>query len=169
MSHYFVIFGAAVRADGTPSGSLMRRAEGALALAKDVRPRIFLATGGVGRYGPAEALVIRDLLLAGGAVQQEILIEDKATDTLQSILFCHAIMRSRNDVELLTPCSSGYHNLRCAILFRLLGYRVRTGRMPSDLPHIGPWKWGRYVLKEALALPFDVSLLLLRRATGRLT
>jgi uncharacterized SAM-binding protein YcdF (DUF218 family) len=169
MTRYFVIFGAAVRADGTPSGSLIRRTEGALALAKDVRPRMFLATGGVGRYGPAEAYVIRDLLLAADTQQQEILIEDQAKDTLQSILFCHVILRSRADVELLMPCSSGYHNPRCALLFRMLGYRVRIGRMPPDLPHIGPWKWGRYVLKEILALPYDAALLLFYRVTDRLS
>jgi uncharacterized SAM-binding protein YcdF (DUF218 family) len=165
MAVYFVIFGAAVRADGTPSGSLSRRVEGAYALAGNVRPRVFLATGGVGRYGPAEARVIHDLLVAAGALEQEILVEDKATDTLQSVLFCHALLRSRNDVDLLVPCSSGYHNFRCAVLFRMPGYRVRTGRMPPELPHLGPWKWGRYVLKEMLALPYDAALLLFHNAT----
>jgi uncharacterized SAM-binding protein YcdF (DUF218 family) len=139
--------------------------EGACALASDVRPRVFLATGGVGRYGPAEARVIHDLLVAAGAQEQEILIEDKATDTLQSVLFCHAILRGRNDVDLLVPCSSGYHNFRCALLFRMLGYRVRIGRMPPELSHLGPWKWGRYVVKEMLALPYDAALLLFRNAT----
>jgi uncharacterized SAM-binding protein YcdF (DUF218 family) len=165
MAVYFVIFGAAVRADGTPSGSLSRRVEGACALANDVRPRVFLATGGVGRYGPAEACVIHDLLVAAGAQEQEILIEDKAADTLQSVLFCHAILRSRNDVDLLVPCSSGYHNFRCALLFRMLGYRVRIGRMPAELSHLGPWKWGRYLFKEMLALPYDAALLLFRNTT----
>lgn len=165
MATYFVIFGAAVRPDGIPSGSLARRIEGALALANDVHPRMFLATGGVGRAGPAEACVIRDGLLAAGVLDQEIAIEDKATDTLQSVLFCHAILDHRKDVDLLVPCSSGYHNLRCAVLFRMLGYRVRIGRMPPDLRHLGGWKWGSYVLKEILALPYDVTLLLFHFAT----
>jgi hypothetical protein len=41
----------------------------------------------------------------------------------------------------------------------MLGYRVRIGRMPPDLPHLGLLKWGRYVLKEAVALPYDAALL----------
>ncbi|MEO8317090.1 MAG: YdcF family protein [Bradyrhizobium sp.] len=168
MAVYFVIFGAAVRADGTPSGSLARRVEGALALARDVRPRLFLATGGVGRYGPAEAQVIRNLLLAAGAQEQEILTEDRATDTLQSVLFCHAILRGRSDVDLLVPCSSGYHNFRCALLFRILGYSVRIGRMPPELAHLGLWRWSRYVVKEIVALPYDAALLLCRRLLNRL-
>ena len=82
MAIYFVIFGAAVLAGGKPSGSLSRRVEGALELASDVRPRVFLATGGVGRSGPAEARVIHDLLVAAGAQEGEIVVEDQATDTL---------------------------------------------------------------------------------------
>jgi uncharacterized SAM-binding protein YcdF (DUF218 family) len=168
MATYFVIFGAAVRADGKPSGSLARRVEGALALAKDVRPRVFLATGGVGRYGPAEAEVIRDLLLAAGVQEKEVLIENRATDTLQSVLFCHTILRGRSDVDLLVPCSSNYHNFRCALLFRMLGYRIRIGRMPAELSRLGPWKWSRYVAKEILATPYDAALLLFCRLTRRL-
>src|SRR4051794_19217625 len=105
MTAYFVIFGAAVRADGTASGSLSRRVKGALALAEEAHPRMFLATGGKGRYGPAEARVIHDLLVASGIQEQEILIEEKAIDTLQSVLSCHDILRPRNDVDLLVPCS----------------------------------------------------------------
>jgi uncharacterized SAM-binding protein YcdF (DUF218 family) len=165
MTTYFVIFGAAVLTDGKPSGSLLRRVEGALALASDVRPRVFLATGGRGAGGPGEGRGNHDLLLDGGVQEQEIVVEDQATDTLQSVLFCHAILGSRKDVDFLVPCSSGYHNFRCALLFRMLGYRVRIGRMPPDLPHIGPWKWVSYVLKETLALPYDATLLLFRLAT----
>lgn len=128
---------------------------------------MFLATGGVGRYGPAEASVIHDLLIAAGVPEQEIVIEDQATDTLQSVLLCHDILRGRKDVDLLVPCSSGYHNLRCALLFRMLGYRVRIGSMPSDLPHLGLVKWATYVLKEILALPYDTALLSLHIASRR--
>jgi vancomycin permeability regulator SanA len=165
MTVYFVIFGAAVLPGGMPSGSLSRRVEGALALARNQRPRMFLGTGGVGRNGPAEARVIRNLLIAADVPEQEILIEEEARDTLQSVLLCDAILCRRTDIDILVMCSSGYHNVRCALLFRILGYRVRIGRMPPDLPHLGFWKWSRYVLKEALALPYDMLLLLLRRAT----
>src|SRR5260221_11212681 len=106
MAVYFVIFGAAVLPGGRPSGSLSRRVEGALALAREQRPRMFLATGGVGRHGPAEARVIHDLLLAADVPEQEILIEEEAKDTLQSVLLCHAILRRRTDIDFLVTCSS---------------------------------------------------------------
>lgn len=162
---YFMIFGARVNPDGSPSGTLARRVEGALAAARDVRPRMFVATGGVGDAGPAEGQVIAGLLAAAGVDGSEILVEDRASDTLQSVLFCDALLRRCDDVECIVPCSSGYHNFRCAVLLRVLGYPVRRGRMPADLPYLGWWKWSRYVFKEMLALPYDATLLWLRIRT----
>ena len=160
-----MIFGARVNPDGSPSGTLARRVEGAIAEARNVRPRMFVATGGAGDAGPAEGRVIARLLAAAGVDDREILVEDRATDTLQSVLFCDALLRQRDDIECIVPCSSSYHNFRCAVLLRILGYPVRQGRMPSDLPYLGPWKWARYLFKEMLALPYDASLLWLRNRT----
>jgi uncharacterized SAM-binding protein YcdF (DUF218 family) len=160
LSVYFIIFGAAVLPDGTASGSLTRRVEGALALARDTPSRVFLCTGGVGRYGSVEAVVARDLLIANGAQQGEVVVEDRATDTLESVLFCDAILRSRADVEYVVPCSSRYHLTRCALLLRLLGYTVRRGKMPSDWPHIARRQLVICVAKEILATPYDAMLLL---------
>lgn len=162
MSIYFVIFGAAVRPDGTPGGTLLRRVEGALSIARGVTDRVFIATGGIGRHGPAEAHVIRDVLLARGVPASRILIEDAASDTLESVQLCDRLLRERDDVDDIVLCSSGYHIPRCALLFRLLGHRVRIGRMRSDLPHLGWRRWLTYVLKECIALPYDAMLLLVR-------
>lgn len=164
MSTYLVIFGAAVRADGTPSGSLARRVSGALDYSRGRSSRIrspfkFLATGGVGRHGPAEAFVIRDLLLRQGVSLDDVLIEDRARDTLESILLCNDLLARRDDVELVVPCTSRYHVPRCALLFRLAGYPVASPRMPSDAPHLVRWKRIFYVLKEFVALPYDALLL----------
>ena len=162
---YSMILGACVTPNGSPNATLARRVEGALAEARDVRPRMFVATGGVSDVGPAEGRVIARLLAAAGVDESEILVEDRATDTLQSVLFCDALLRPRGDVECIVPCSSSYHNLRCAVLLRILGYPVRHGPMSPDLPHLGAWKWSRYVFKEILALPYDATLLWLRNST----
>ena len=61
-----MIFGAAIRPDGQPSGTLRRRVEGAYRIGSIFRDPIYLVTGGVGRYGPAEATVMRDQLLGYG-------------------------------------------------------------------------------------------------------
>jgi uncharacterized SAM-binding protein YcdF (DUF218 family) len=167
LSIYFIIFGAAVLPDGTASGSLSRRVNGALALARGVPNRVFLCTGGVGLHGPAEAIVARDLLIARGAGADEIVIEDRATDTLESVLLCDAILSARADAEYVVPCSSGYHLPRCILLLRLLGYAVRPGKMPPDRPYVALRQWLLYVAKEILATPYDAMLLLVKRPARR--
>jgi uncharacterized SAM-binding protein YcdF (DUF218 family) len=167
VSACFVIFGAAVRPDGTPSWTLRRRVETALTLAQSESGAIFLATGGVGRHFPAEAQVILDLLVARGIDPSKILIEDQATDTLESVVFCDEILR-RHGLHTIIVCSSGYHTPRCALLFRLLGYEVAMGRTQSDLPHLGWPRYLAYVLKEAIALPYDAALLLGRVVLRRM-
>jgi uncharacterized SAM-binding protein YcdF (DUF218 family) len=166
LSVFFIIFGAAVRPDGTASTTLESRVDNALMLARNTPNRMFVATGGVGRYGLAEAHIIRDRLVAGGVDPADILVEDRATDTLESVIYCDRILRGREDVELLVPCSSGYHNPRCGLLLRILGYRVRMARVPSDLRFLGGRTWMLYVLKEVLALPYDAMLLLIKRVGG---
>lgn len=154
-----MIFGAAVRADGTASGSLRRRCEQAATLGRRLGPVCFLATGGVGRYGAAEALVMRDILVEQGVAPARILVETEAVDTLESVRLCTRILRARGDAEELLVCSSSYHNPRCVLLFRLAGFRCRAEPVPSDRPHLGWGKWLRYVLKEFIAAPWDAAQL----------
>jgi uncharacterized SAM-binding protein YcdF (DUF218 family) len=162
LTDYFIIFGAAVLPNGRPSGFLLRRVQGALDAARDTPDRMFLATGGVGRYGPAEATIMRDLLLEGGVEPHEIVVEDQARDTLQSVLFCDEILRGRSHIHRIIPCSSNFHIPRCALLLRILGYRISLVDMPYDRPHVAMGQWLLYVLKEIIATPYDAGLLLLR-------
>lgn len=154
-----VIFGAAVRPDGSPSGSLKRRCDTALRASRALVSPLFLASGGVGRYGPAEAQVMRDLLRAGGVADERIIVEAVSRDTLESVRHCTRLLRERPDVQRLQVCSSSYHNPRCVLLLRLAGFCCAAAPCPSDRPYIGWAKWLRYVLKEVIATPWDMAIL----------
>lgn len=160
MSTYLIIFGAAVRADGTPSGSLARRVQGAFAFAQTVADAKYVATGGVGRYGPAEASVMQAMLMRDGVRSEDIILEDRARDTMDSVRFCDVILRARGDVDEVVPCTSQYHLPRCALLFRMLGYKVRIPEMPTDRPHLPLKKWLFFLLKEVFSLPYDALLMI---------
>jgi uncharacterized SAM-binding protein YcdF (DUF218 family) len=163
VADYIVIFGAAVRADGSPSGSLRRRCENAAAAGRAPGPAgagpWYLATGGVGRHGPAEALVARDVLVQLGVPTERVLVEPQARDTLESVRLCTRILRRRGDCERVLVSSGSYHNLRCVWLFRLAGFASRAVPTATDRPHLGGAKWLRYVAKELLATPWDLALL----------
>ncbi|MDP3854299.1 YdcF family protein [Phenylobacterium sp.] len=168
MATYLVIFGAAVRPDGQPSGSLQRRIEGALKASSDLDNCCFMPTGGLGKAGFVEAEVIGRILRAAGVPASRIVVEGQASDTLASVRLCHALLEARGDADEILVCTSGYHQPRCALLFAILGYRTRRPPMARDLPSLGPAKWLTYVAKEFISTPYDCILLLHTVAFRRL-
>lgn len=161
---YLIVFGAAVRPDGSPSGTLRRRIRTAVGMAENSRAVRYLVTGGLVRHPPAEAVVMRRLLLEMGAREDQILIEDRARNTRQSASLCAAILRQRDDVADVLLCSSRYHLPRCRMLLRLNGVRCRSGAASDDARAVGR---GRYVyswFREFVAMPLDALLVTSRRA-----
>lgn len=158
-----IVFGAAVRADGSPSGTLRRRCEGAIAVGRGLDDPAYVVTGGLGRYPPTEAQVMRDLLFAGGVAAERIIVEDQALDTLQSVRLCAPLLRDIPAGRVFV-CSSGYHNPRCALLLRMSGFKTVIPPMPADRPVLGQRKWLYYCLREVPATLWDMLLLALRRA-----
>jgi vancomycin permeability regulator SanA len=170
MSVCLIIFGAAVRADGTPSGTLSRRISGALGAAHQLDNVMFLATGGAGENGIVEADVMGSILAAAGVPCSSIILDRAATDTFESILHCDQLLRSIGNVEWVSPCTSRYHIPRCRLLLRLLGWRVHETQMPSDWQFVPKAKLIRYYLKELISTPYDVlllSLYLIRTRAGQ--
>jgi uncharacterized SAM-binding protein YcdF (DUF218 family) len=161
---YIILFGAAVRPGGRPSGVLRRRIEGAYSAWRLMPDAALLLTGGVGRHGPAEALVMRERLLAKGVPEPAMILEPTARDTLESALACAAILRARGDAGRVWVCTSAFHAPRCRLLMRLLGFRAGHVRIPPG-HHAGPsLKLLLWTLKEFVALPWDALLVLLHRA-----
>lgn len=167
MRDYIVIFGAALRPGGKPSGALRRRVEGAFRLGQTLHDPVYLPTGGVGRFPPAEALVMRDLLLGLGVRPEQILTEDVAHDTLSSAVNCAAIMRMRGDVGRVFACSSRWHIPRCRMLLRAVGIAAEAAPMPPELPALGISSWLWYCMREAAAIPYDaIAVRRYRRIPG---
>ena len=160
MPSYLIIFGAAVLADGRPSGTMQRRVEGAILAGRGMADARYLPTGGAGAHGFVEADVMRQLLIDGGVAPASITTERKARNTLESARLCGAIMRAAGDVTEVIPCTSLYHLSRCTVLLLLMGWKVRMVAMPSD---VGAVRWRRliwYWIREMIALPYNVALLI---------
>ena len=164
---YLIIFGAAVRPDGRPSPTLLQRIDGALAWAERLPEAMLIATGATGRFGPAEAAVIAELLRAGGVSGDRILLEPCGRDTLESVRLCDRLLRDRGDCARVICCTSTFHQPRCAVLLRLLGYDVVLPAMPNSWGRMSRSRYAELVAKEIVATPYDALLLVARRAFGR--
>ena len=165
---YVLVFGAAVRPNGRPSAALRRRIRIAAKWAQEHPRSIIMPTGAAGNHGPSEAKVIKDALIAEGVSRNRIVMELHGRDTLQSVQLCHNLIRRRGDCERIVCCTSGYHQPRCALLLRMLGYRVVVPAIPIKRGRLSRLALARLVMREIAAVPYDF-LLLLGRKTFRVT
>lgn len=164
LKEYVIVFGAAVRRNGNPSAALRLRINLAVKWARENPDSIVLPTGGAGKHGPAEARVMRRALIDAGIASDRIIVEPRGRDTLESVRLCDRLLRERNDCRRVVCCTSRYHQPRCALLFRLLGYEVVLPEAPTSLRQLRRRSYARLILKEIVATPYDALLLLRRKA-----
>lgn len=160
-----VIFGAAVRPDGEPSGTLRHRVDAALRFSRGFQRPVFIPTGAKGRYGDAEATVMARQLQDAGIPREAIRPELTGTDTLSSVIAVARMIPVRSPVY---ACTSLYHLPRCVLLLRFAGIPARACD-PPPVPAATRWskRW-YWRLREVPALPYDGALILWHRAAGRL-
>jgi uncharacterized SAM-binding protein YcdF (DUF218 family) len=162
-----VIFGAAVRPDGTPSPTLRHRVAAAARFgARFARP-LFIPTGAKGLHGDAEAAVMARQLIEAGYPEAAIRTEETGTDTLSSVRAVARVIRTIGPALPVYACTSAYHLPRCLVLLRLAGIRAHAAPpppVPAATRRSLRWFWR---LRETPALPYDALLMLWLRARGR--
>lgn len=155
------IFGAAVLPSG-PSRSLLRRIGYGLAAARAHPQAKVLCSGGVGRFGPSEASVMVERLVAEGVALERLIADEESLDTLQSVVAAGR-WRRKLEASQVIVCSDVYHVPRIRLMLRALGVPSAAGpRLPgrggSSLAH-----WTRMTLREGLAIPYDLAIVLAQR------
>jgi uncharacterized SAM-binding protein YcdF (DUF218 family) len=162
-----VIFGAAVRPDGTPSPTLRHRVAAAARFGARFAWPLFIPTGAKGLHGDAEAAVMARELMQAGFPAATIRTEESGTDTLSSARAVARMIRAIEPAARVHACTSAYHLPRCLVLLRLAGIRARAcppPAVPAATRRSLRWFWR---LRETPALPYDAMLMLWLRATGR--
>ena len=157
-----VVFGAAVRPDGRPSPTLARRIAAAAYAAGQDPVALVLCSGAAGRAGPSEASVIARELAAAGVAPDRLELDEASCDTLQSVIAATRFLRLRG-LGSCVVCSDRYHIPRIRLLLAVLGVASSAGPLQSGRAGT-PWRhWTRMRLREALAIPYDLAIVLVRR------
>jgi len=146
------VFGAAVRADGRPSGALAGRIALARRLALEDPEAIVFCSGAVGRAGPSEASVIADGL-RDVAVGERLVLDEDSRDTLQSALAAAHYARANGLVRCIA-CTDNWHQPRARMLLRMFGVSADGAWMAHRAQPVA-LRAHNYT-REALALPYDV-------------
>ena len=145
------MFGAAVRPDGSASPTLARRVGYAAALAERDPAIDLFCSGGIGRYPPAEAEVMAQMLSHAVAADR-VILDTASRDTLETVRRAAALVRRAGYAECLA-CTDPYHQPRVRMLFALYGIRCR----PVAFPKRGSRRLRRRMrLREAAAIPYDL-------------
>jgi uncharacterized SAM-binding protein YcdF (DUF218 family) len=112
-----------------------------------------IMTGGAGINPPAEAEVMKSLAVAKGIAESRIVMEDKATSTIESAVLCTDLLKASgwSEAWIVTDV---FHLPRTLLLFRCFGIRGRpscpdrTGKGTSRFHWIYLW------LREIVAIPW---------------
>ena len=164
MAGAIFLLGAAVTPQGGPSPALARRIAGAArAAAADPGAAIF-CSGGVGRHGPAEAVVMAGELIRMGVAPERLRMDGESCDTLQSVLAFAAFLRAER-LERCVVCTDRFHMPRVRMMLAVLGVSSTEGPVTrAD----ASWSYlMRMRAREALAIPYDVTLIAWRRILRR--
>ncbi len=165
---YIVIFGAAVREDGTPSGALRDRVGAAARFGRRVLPQpIYVVTGAQGRLRAARGR--GDGRPAGAARRPSRAASSWSRPAGTRCARCIAVARLlRGAKGPVYAATSAYHMPRCVLLLGLAG--LDAHRSP---PPVGPassrllrrWWWR---LREVPAVPVDAAVLFWFRLTRQI-
>ena len=135
-----IVLGAAVWPGGKPSPAVRRRMEHAVRLFQAGHGACLLVTGGVGRHPPSEAQVMQQLALEAGVPQTHILLEEQATSTFESAVYCCRLYKQHHWRRAVLV-TDRYHLPRALLSFRSLGMQVRGSGSRSRLR---PWRKASY-------------------------
>lgn len=129
-SDVIIVLGAQVKPDGTPSEALRRRLAAALEVYREKRQVIIVCGAQGGDEPRAEGDVMRDWLVAEGALEEDVVAETASFNTRQNLEYAKAIMEHRGLREALIV-TSDYHVARALELCARVCIRATGKGSPS--------------------------------------
>ena len=160
-----IVLGAAVGKGGQPSRALRRRVLHGVKLLDDKKANYLLVTGGLGKYPPAEAVVMRNLALDTGVQKEKIILEEKGTSTFTNAKRSVRIMHNHNWSNAIVV-SDSYHLFRAKFVFRCFGINVIGSAAKGGKQENTSLRWLYYHLREIIAFAWYIILIVFDKISG---
>jgi len=146
-----LVLGSAVWPHEQPSPSLQARTEQAIQLYQEGYAPYLLFSGGLGRYPPEEAEVMRRLAVAAGLPEEAMILDKEARSTWESITRAKELMDQRGWQTALIV-SDPFHIQRALLMAEDAGFEA-YGVPALDSPtYTIPARRTFYTAREVLAL-----------------
>ena len=102
------------------------------------------------------------VLRGQGIAADRLVLDEASLDTLQSVIAAARYVRTSGRDGLIV-CSDRYHQPRIRLMLKVLGVAVEAGPTVSGLGGTRALTWLRMHLREALAIPYDLGIVIARR------
>ncbi len=123
-----VVLGAPPLAPGVPGPVLERRVRHGIAVLRGRGATFLVLSGGTVGAPPAEAEIMRAMVLDHGIAADRIVIEDRSRNTFENALYTGLIMRRRGWRRMIVV-TDAFHMPRTLFVYRRLGLRVSGDRV----------------------------------------
>lgn len=124
-----VVLGNQVFPDGRPSPRLAARLDAALAVHRAGLAPVLLVSGGTGKEGRDEAMVMRDYLVARGVPDSAIVVDSEGWTTGHTARNAATWMRERGLTRAIVV-TQYFHVARSRLALEQCGVRIVTGAHP---------------------------------------
>lgn len=146
-----IVLGAAVWEGGRPSPSMYARVKEAVKLYHEGFVRKLIVSGGLGRFPPTEAEVMRDVAISLKVPKEDIILETEAKSTFQNISNS-AYLGEKQGLKNYIIVTDAFHIKRSLLIGEELDLNVQ-GAAAFDSPLYTNKKLKfKYTLREAFGL-----------------
>lgn len=146
-----IVLGAAVWPNEEPGPSLKARTERAIELYREGYASHLIPSGGLGRYPPEEAEVMRRLALEAGIPSEALFLEKESHSTWENLLGARNIMQERGwDTAVIV--SDPFHMKRALLMAEDLGLTAHGSPVENSPNYSVPVRRLFYTSREVLAL-----------------
>jgi len=146
-----IVLGAAVWPNEQPGPSLRARTERAIELYDDGYAAHLILSGGLGRFPPEEAEVMRRLAVQTGIPSEALVLDKKAHSTWESMVYAREIMQERGwDTALIV--SDPFHMKRSLLMAEDIGLTAYASPALNSPTHNSLSRRVFYTSREVLAL-----------------
>jgi uncharacterized SAM-binding protein YcdF (DUF218 family) len=152
-----LVLGSAVWPNEQPSPSLRARTELAIELYQDGYAPYLLLSGGLGRYPPEEAEVMRRLAAAAGVPEEALILDRQAGSTRESINNAAAIMQQEGWRSALIV-SDPFHIRRALLMASDAGFEAYGAPALDSPTYTIPARRVFYTSREVVALWYYLAL-----------
>lgn len=140
-----IILGNKVELNGKPSSRLKARLDHGVTLFSSGEVKLLMVSGGIGKEGYDEAVVMQQYLVSQGVPEANIRVDSHGVDTRHTAKHARALM-TKEGLESAKAISQWFHISRCKLALKQADIETVSGSAPKYFEELDLFALPREVL-----------------------